>query len=114
MGAKIPDVPYKVKQWLRDHPGEPIPDRQVFTQPTMMGPKADQRRRTIFYQYRADRGRRTMKGIDAQIAKAEQAVAGKAAVKSPTCKPRHRSSCWAPTTSCGRSRRASGLSLIHI
>jgi len=40
-----------------------------------------QRRRTIFYQYRADRAKRTLKGIDQQIAKAEKAVAGQAAVK---------------------------------
>ena len=46
-----------------------------------MGTKADPRRRTIFYQYRADRARRTLKGIDQQIAKAEKAVAGQAAVK---------------------------------
>ena len=46
------------------HPGEPIADRQVFVQPTIMGTKADPRRRTIFYQYRADRARRTLKGID--------------------------------------------------
>jgi Transposase DDE domain len=81
VGAKIPDVPYQVKQWLREHPDEPIPDQHVFTQPTTMGPKNDQRRRTIFYQYRADRARRTLKGIDTQIAKAEKAVAGKTAVK---------------------------------
>jgi hypothetical protein len=33
------------------------------------------------YQYRADRARRTIRGVDQQIAKAENAVAGKAAVK---------------------------------
>ena len=81
VGARIPDVPYQVKQWRRDHPDQPIPDGQVFEQPTTMGPKADQRQRTIFYQYRTDRARRTLKGIDTQIAKAEQAVAGKTAVK---------------------------------
>jgi hypothetical protein len=81
VGARIPDVPYQVAQWRRDHPGQPIADGQVFTQPTTMGPKADLRRRTIFYQYRTDRAKRTMKGIDAQIEKAERAVAGKAAVK---------------------------------
>jgi hypothetical protein len=81
VAAKIPDVPYQVKQWLGDHPGQPIPDQQVFVQPTVMGPKTDQRRRTILYQYRADRARRTLKGIDTQIAKAEKAVAGKTAVK---------------------------------
>jgi DDE family transposase len=81
VGAKIPDAPYQVTQWHRDHPDLPIADQQVFIQPTVMGPKADQRKRTIFYQYRADRAKRTLKGIDAQIAKAEKAVAGKTPVK---------------------------------
>jgi len=81
VGARIPNVPYQVAQWRRDHPDQPIPDKQVFVQPTVMGPKADQRSRTILYQYRTDRTKRTMKGIDTQIAKAEQAVAGKTAVK---------------------------------
>ncbi|HEX5906858.1 MAG TPA: hypothetical protein VFY56_07560 [Propionibacteriaceae bacterium] len=44
------------------------------------GPKTDPRKRTIFYQYRADRAKRTLKGIDQQIAKAEKVVAGQAAV----------------------------------
>jgi len=81
VAARIPEVPYQVKQWRIDHPDQPIPDGQVFTQPTTMGPKADQRHRTIFYQYRIDRAKRSLKGIDTQIAKAEQAVAGKTAVK---------------------------------
>jgi hypothetical protein len=81
VGARIPDVPYQVAQWRRDHPHQSIADGQVFVQPTTMGPKADQRQRTIFYQYRADRAKRSLKGIDTQIAKAEQAVAGKTAVK---------------------------------
>jgi hypothetical protein len=46
-----------------------------------MGTKADPRKRMIFYQYRADRARRTLKGIDQQIVKAEKAAAGQAAVK---------------------------------
>ena len=81
VGARIPDVPYQVKEWQRTHPGEPIADQQVFMQPTVMGTKQDPRRRTIFYQYRAGRAKRTLKGIDTQVAKAEVAVAGKAAVK---------------------------------
>ena len=81
VGARIPDIPYQVGEWHRRHPDEPIPDGQVFTQPWVMGTKADPRRRTIFYQYRADRARRTLHGIDQQIAKAEKAVAGQAAVK---------------------------------
>jgi hypothetical protein len=35
----------------------------------------------IYYQYRADRARRTLRGIDEQVGKAEQAVAGNAPVK---------------------------------
>ena len=76
VGARIPDVPYQVREWRRTHPGQPLEDGQVFTQPTLMGPKADQRRRTTFYQYRADRARRTLKGIDQQVGKAEKALAG--------------------------------------
>jgi hypothetical protein len=81
VGARIPDVPYQVSQWRRTHPGEPIGDGQIFVQPWVMGPKTYPRKRTIFYQYRADRAKRTLKGIDQQIAKAEKAVAGQAAVK---------------------------------
>jgi hypothetical protein len=81
VGARIPDLPYQVAEWRRTHLGEPIGDRQIFTQPWLMGTKADPRKRMIFYHYRADRARRTLKGIDQQIAKAEKAVAGQGAVK---------------------------------
>jgi hypothetical protein len=81
VGARIPDVPYQVKKWRQAHPDEPIEDGHVFTQPTVMGTKADQRKRTTFYQYRTDRAKRTMKGIDQQIAKAEKAIQGQAAIK---------------------------------
>src|SRR5678809_1437899 len=37
--------------------------------------------RVIHYQYRHDRARRTLRGIDEQIAKAENAIAGKAPIK---------------------------------
>src|ERR1700735_2574379 len=39
LGMKIPDVPYQVDQWRREHPGEDIPDGHVFTQPWPAGPK---------------------------------------------------------------------------
>ena len=32
LGTRIPDVPYVVAQWRREHPGEDIPDGQIFTQ----------------------------------------------------------------------------------
>ena len=81
VGARIPDVPYQVKKWRQDHPDEPLADGQILVQPTVMGPKTDQRRRTIFYQYRQGRAKRTLQGIDTQIAKAEKAIKGQAAVK---------------------------------
>ena len=42
---------------------------------------AGRRDQVVYYQYRADRARRTLKGIDEQVGKAEKAVAGKAPVK---------------------------------
>ena len=84
LGTRIPDVPYVVKKWREKHPVEDIPDGHVFTQPwpATQAQKAKGRRdKVIYYQYRADRARRTLRGIDEQVAKAESAVAGKAAVK---------------------------------
>jgi Transposase DDE domain len=81
LGMKIPDIPYAVAQWRREHPGEEIPDGHVFTQPWPAGPKDKRRDQVIYYQYRADRARRTLRGIDEQVAKAAKAVAGLAPVK---------------------------------
>ena len=81
LGARIPQVPYPVAQWRREHPGEDIPDGRVFTQPWPAGPKGNRRDQWIYYQYKADRARRTLRGIDEQVTKAEQAVAGKMPVK---------------------------------
>jgi len=84
LGTKIPYVPDAVTRWRQKHPGEDIPDGQVFTQPwpATTGEKArgipD---RVIYYQYRHDRARRALGGIDQQIAKAERAVDGHAPVK---------------------------------
>jgi hypothetical protein len=80
LGAKIPFIPYVIAQWRREHPGQDIPDGQIFTQPRPAA-KDDRRDQVIYYQYKADRARRTLRGIDEQVAKAEKAVAGKAPVK---------------------------------
>lgn len=81
LGARVPDVPYVVSSWREAHPRAEIPDGHVFCQPWPAGPGDKRRDHTIFYQYRADRARRTLRGIDQQIAKAESAVAGRTAVK---------------------------------
>jgi Transposase DDE domain len=81
LGAKIPYEPYVVKRWRREHPGQDIGDGQVFTQPWPAGPNGGRRDQVIYYQYKADRARRALRGIDEQVAKAEKAVAGQAPVK---------------------------------
>jgi hypothetical protein len=81
LGARIPDVPFVVAEWRREHPGDEIPDGQVFTQPWPAGPADKRRDQVIYYQHKADRARRTLRGIDEQVAKAERAVAGTTPVK---------------------------------
>jgi hypothetical protein len=81
LGMKIPDTPYQVAQWRREHPGEAIPDGHIFTQPWPASSKDKRRDQVIYYSYKADRARRTLRGIDEQVAKAASAVAGLAPVK---------------------------------
>jgi Transposase DDE domain len=81
LGARIPTVPYVVADWRKKNPDTDIPDGHVFTQPWPAGPKDQRRDQVIYYQYKADRARRTLRGIDEQIAKAEKAVAGEVPVK---------------------------------
>jgi Transposase DDE domain len=81
IGGKLPEVPYAISQWRRDNPDAEPADAMTLTQPTVMGPKADLRRRTTLYQYKTDRARRTLHSIDQQVAKAEKAVVGQAAIK---------------------------------
>jgi len=47
------------------------------------GPNGGRRDKVIYYQYRHDRARRTLRGIDEQVAKAEKAVAGQARIPAP-------------------------------
>ena len=81
LGGRLPDIPWAVTDWCKAHPGEQIGDGQVFVQPWPAGPADKRRDQTFIYSYRADRARRTLRGIDQQVAKAENAVAGKTAIK---------------------------------
>jgi DDE family transposase len=81
LGARMPDIPYVIAQWRRDHPDQPMPDGLILTQPWPAGPTDQRRDQVIYYQYTVDRARRTLRGIDEQVAKAERAVAGKVPVK---------------------------------
>jgi hypothetical protein len=81
LGTRIPDIPYVVAAWRREHPDDPMPDGLILVQPWPAGPRDQRRDEVIYYQYRADRARRTLRGIDEQVGKAERAVAGKIPVK---------------------------------
>lgn len=84
LGARIPRMPQIIAAWRDAHPDRDFEDQQIFTQswPASTSEKArgvpDM---AIHYQYCTDRARRTLRGIDEQVAKAEKTVAGKTSVK---------------------------------
>ncbi|MCV7029361.1 IS1634 family transposase [Mycobacterium sherrisii] len=84
LGTRIPFLPDVVREWRDKHPDEATPDGLVLTQPWPATSNEKARGipdRVIHYQYRHDRARRTLRGIDEQVAKAQRAVDGHAAVK---------------------------------
>jgi hypothetical protein len=84
LGARIPFLPDVVGEWRHKHPDEAIPEGLVLTQPWPATSSEKARGipdRMIHYQYRHDRARRTLRGIDEQVTKAQRAVDGHAAVK---------------------------------
>ncbi len=84
LGARIPFLPDVVREWRDKHPDEAIPDGLVLTQPWPSTSSEKARGipdRVIHYQYRHDRARKTLRGIDEQVRKAERAVDGHAPVK---------------------------------
>jgi hypothetical protein len=84
LGTRIPFLPDVVREWRDKHPDEAIPDGLMLTQP-WPSTSSEQARgipdRVVHYQFRHDRARRTLRGIDEQVAKAERAVDGHAPVK---------------------------------
>ena len=84
LGSRIPFLPDVVREWRDKHPEEQIPDQLVLTQPWPATSSEKSRGipdRVVHYQFRHDRARRTLRGIDEQVAKAEKAVDGHAPVK---------------------------------
>src|SRR5205823_14913642 len=73
----------RIERWTRSdgdvHWRSISADNALSTWPA--GPSDQRRDQVIYYQYRHDRARRTLRGIDQQIAKAERAVVGIAPVK---------------------------------
>ena len=82
LGARLPSVPYVIAQWRRAHPdAQQVPDGLVLTESMPAAPSDGRGHWWVYYRYAYDRGRRTLKGISNQVAKAEKAVAGKVPVK---------------------------------
>ena len=81
VGGRLPDIPYAIDKWMTANPDTQPADGTILSQAVLMGTKTDTRRRTIYYQYRADRARRALHSIDTQITKTEKAVAGQAPIK---------------------------------
>jgi hypothetical protein len=90
LGARLPYLPDVVREWRDKHPDEAVPDALVLTQPWRSTSSEKARGipdRVIHYQYRHDRARRTLRGIDEQVAKAQRAVDGHAPVKTQPLHP---------------------------
>lgn len=82
LGDKMATVPYLISQWHTNNPDSTPPDGLVLTQPWPAGGKNKHRRdQVVYYRYSADRARRSVRGINEQVAKAEKAVAGQIPVK---------------------------------
>jgi hypothetical protein len=84
LGTRIPFLPDVVREWRTKHPGGAVPDGLVLTQPWPSTSSEKARGipdRVVYYQFRHDRARRTLRGIDEQVAKAERAIDGHAPVK---------------------------------
>ena len=84
LGARIPFLPDVVREWRDKHPDEAVADGLVLTQPWPATSSEKARGipdRVTYYQFRQVRARRSLRGIDEQVAKAQRAVDGHAAVK---------------------------------
>src|SRR4029077_12707022 len=84
LGTRIPHLPDVVREWRDKHSGEAIPDGLTLTQPWPATSSEKARGipdRVIYYQFRHERARRALRGIDEQVAKAQRAVDGHAPVK---------------------------------
>lgn len=82
LGDVLATVPHKIAQWHTDNPDLEVPDGTTLVQAMPANDKTSYKRdRVTYYRYSADRARRSLRGINEQIGKAEKAVAGKIPVK---------------------------------
>ncbi|MFZ2511810.1 MAG: IS1634 family transposase [Gordonia sp. (in: high G+C Gram-positive bacteria)] len=82
LGERMPLVPYQIAKWVADHPDQAPTDALTLVQHQPANAKTSFRRsRVTYYRYSADRARRSLRGINEQVGKAEKAVDGKVPVK---------------------------------
>lgn len=81
IGEKLPEVPPAIRRWMDAHPDAAPENGMILSWPVYEGPAGARRKAMTYYQYRENRAKRTLRGIDQQIDKAQKAVAGKAPVK---------------------------------
>ena len=80
LGDTMATIPYQIEQWVKDHPGQQPEHGLTLTQHWPQG-NNNRRDYVVYYRFSADRARRSLRGINEQVAKAEKAVAGKIPVK---------------------------------
>nr|WP_250506993.1 transposase [Bowdeniella massiliensis] len=81
IGEKLPEVPYPIRTWIEENPDQAPENGMILSWPVYEGTAGARRKAITYYQYREQRAKRTLRGIDQQVAKAKKAVAGKAPVK---------------------------------
>lgn len=82
LSTKVPNVPEVIASWVRQHPGLEYTHGQIWSQPSFSdGRQSGTPNSVTHYNYSFDRARRTVRGIDEQLAKAKRAVNGEVAIK---------------------------------
>ena len=84
LSTKVPSIPEVIARWQTDNPDDDYTHGQIWSQPSY----TDGRKRksgkpdsVTHFHYSHDRARRTRRGIDEQVAKAQRAVDGAVAIK---------------------------------
>ena len=116
LGARIPFLPDVVREWRDKHPDEAVPDQLVLTQPWPATSSEKARGipdRVIHYQYRHDRARRTLRGIDEQVAKAQTCRRWACPGQTQPVHPAHRRDQDREPRVGGQDPRAGRLEGIH-
>jgi hypothetical protein len=93
LGARIPDLPYVVTEWRREHPDdEQPPDGLILTQPRPAGPGDKRRGQVVYYRCAGSTSRSPRPG-----ARSPGRCRSSATGSSPWSTPRRRSTApWKP------------------